>query len=80
MYVINWFVWKDGGMKIGNEEIIDMYLKLSGQCFLEVDEGICLFEYILFQQDVQYFVIVGQFSWVSCFLGMIELVILELVI
>lgn len=71
-YVINWPVWKDGGMKIGNEETTDMYLKSSGQRFLEADEGIRLFEHILSQQDAQHLVIAGQSSRVSRFLGMTE--------
>ncbi|MCY7972673.1 SDR family NAD(P)-dependent oxidoreductase [Bacillus spizizenii] len=71
-YVINWPVWKDGGMKIGNEETTDMYLKSSGQRFLEADEGIRLFEHILSQQDAQHLVMAGQSSRVSRFLGMTE--------
>ncbi|MCY8787193.1 SDR family NAD(P)-dependent oxidoreductase [Bacillus inaquosorum] len=71
-FVINWPVWKDGGMKIGDEETTDMYLKSSGQRFLEADEGIRMFEHILSQQDAQHLVIAGQPSRVSRFLGMTE--------
>ncbi|MEG7378239.1 SDR family NAD(P)-dependent oxidoreductase [Bacillus subtilis] len=71
-YVINWPVWKDGGMKIGDEETTELYLKSSGQRFLEADEGIRLFEHILSQQDAQHLVVAGQASRVSRFLGMTE--------
>ncbi|MEC1541502.1 polyketide synthase PksM [Bacillus subtilis] len=71
-FVINWPVWKDGGMKIGDEETTDMYLKSSGQRFLEAEEGIRMFEHILAQQDAQHLVIAGQPSRVSRFLGMTE--------
>lgn len=56
-FVINWPVWKDGGMKIGDEETTDMYLKSSGQRFLEAEEGIRMFEHILAQQDAQHLVV-----------------------
>lgn len=76
-FVINWPVWKDGGMKIGNEETTDMYLKSSGQRFLEAEEGIRIFEHILSQDDAQHLVIAGQSSRVSRFLRMTEPAIQE---
>ncbi|PAY12901.1 SDR family NAD(P)-dependent oxidoreductase [Bacillus sp. 7705b] len=71
-FVINWPVWKDGGMTIGNAETTEMYLKSSGQRFLEAEEGIRMFEHILSQQDAQHLIIAGQPSRVRRFLGMTE--------
>ncbi|MGY3837443.1 SDR family NAD(P)-dependent oxidoreductase [Bacillus atrophaeus] len=71
-FVINWPVWKDGGMAIGNAETTDMYLKSSGQRLLEADEGIGIFERILSQQDTQHLIIAGQPSRARRFLGLNE--------
>ncbi|KAA6474297.1 SDR family NAD(P)-dependent oxidoreductase [Bacillus swezeyi] len=71
-FVINWPVWKDGGMTIGDAETTEMYLKSSGQRFLEADEGIRMFDHILSQEDAQHLIIAGQPSRVRRFLGMTE--------
>ena len=71
-FVINWPVWRDGGMGIGDQETTEMYLKSSGQRFLEAEEGINLFERIVSQDKAQHLVLVGQRSRVQRFLGLEE--------
>lgn len=61
-FVINWPVWKNGGMAVGGEETTGMYLKSSGQRLLETDEGIELFERIISQDNTQCLVIAGERS------------------
>ncbi|WP_045926693.1 beta-ketoacyl reductase, partial [Bacillus siamensis] len=68
-FVINWPVWKNGGMAVGGEETTGMYLKSSGQRLLETDEGIELFERIISQDNTQYLVIAGKRSRAERFLG-----------
>jgi len=68
-FVINWPLWKDGGMAIGEQENTEMYLKTSGQRFLEVEEGVNMLEKILTQSNTQYLVMVGKRSRIYRFLG-----------
>ncbi|MCP6681311.1 SDR family NAD(P)-dependent oxidoreductase [Bacillus nakamurai] len=68
-FVINWPVWKNGGMGVGDEETTGMYLKSSGQRLLETEEGIDLFERIISQENAQYLVIAGKRSRAERFLG-----------
>jgi polyketide synthase PksN len=70
--VINWPIWKEGGMAIGNDENIKMLLQSSGQRFLEAGEGLALFDRILAQNKTQVLVAAGQPSRVHRFFGMIE--------
>jgi acyl transferase domain-containing protein/acyl carrier protein/SAM-dependent methyltransferase len=70
--VINWPLWKEGGMGFGNDENIKMYLKSSGQRILETAEGMAVFDRILGQNGIQYLIIVGQPSRVHRFLGLTE--------
>ena len=67
--VINWPLWKDGGMGFGEDQTTRMYLKSSGQRFLEAEEGVALFERLLFQPKTQHLVLVGQPSRVNRFLA-----------
>ncbi|MEH7663618.1 SDR family NAD(P)-dependent oxidoreductase, partial [Bacillus velezensis] len=68
-FVINWPVWKNGGMAVGGEETTGMYLKSSGQRLLETDEGIELFERVISQDNTQCLVIAGKRSRAERFLG-----------
>jgi polyketide synthase PksL len=45
--VINWPLWREGGMTIGDRQQTEMYLKSSGQRYLERDEGLRTWELIL---------------------------------
>ncbi|MCX8128558.1 MAG: SDR family NAD(P)-dependent oxidoreductase [Clostridia bacterium] len=67
--VINWPLWRDGGMSVGDEENTKMYLKSSGQNFLEASEGLDIFESLLTESKAQHLVLVGQPSRVKRFLG-----------
>ncbi|MCX7747899.1 MAG: SDR family NAD(P)-dependent oxidoreductase [Clostridia bacterium] len=67
---IQWPLWKDGGMKVGREEDSQMYLKTSGQRFLEAAEGIRMFEQLLLQDKAAYLVLAGQRDRVLRFLGL----------
>ncbi|MCX8131566.1 MAG: SDR family NAD(P)-dependent oxidoreductase [Clostridia bacterium] len=70
--VINWPLWRDGGMGLGNSENAKIYLNSSGQSFLEANEGMAVFERILSQNIEQQLVIVGQPGRVKSFLGLTE--------
>ncbi|GCF07149.1 SDR family NAD(P)-dependent oxidoreductase [Dictyobacter arantiisoli] len=70
--VINWPLWREGGMDIGDTEQTQMYLASSGQRFLESSEGLQLFEQLLSQPDLdtQYLVLAGQPARINHFLGL----------
>ncbi|SFM31993.1 thioester reductase domain-containing protein, partial [Pelosinus propionicus] len=70
--VINWPLWKDGGMGVGEEENSKLYLKSSGQRFLEEEEGTVMFDCILSQSTIQQLVLVGQPSRIKRFLGLTQ--------
>ncbi len=70
--VINWPLWKDGGMEVGEEENSKFYLKSSGQRFLEAEEGTLIFDSILSQNKTQQLVLVGQPSRIKRFLGLTQ--------
>jgi polyketide synthase PksN len=70
--VVNWPLWKDGGMGVGEDENTKMYLKSSGQRFLESEEGTTMFDRILSQTNTQHLVLVGQPSRVERFLGLTQ--------
>lgn len=70
-FVINWPVWREGGMNLSPEDS-KMYLKSSGQRFLEKEEGISIFKKILGQPKTQFFVIAGQKKKVHWFLKLYE--------
>ena len=59
-FVINWPLWKDGGMGFKDEEKTKMYLKSSGQRFLETEAGLDVFDRILSQTSTQHLILVGQ--------------------
>jgi polyketide synthase PksN len=70
--VINWPLWKDGGMGVGEEENSKLYLKSSGQRFLEAEEGVGIFHQLLAQTNTQHLVLVGDRSRVYRFLGLTQ--------
>ncbi|HEX2924729.1 MAG TPA: SDR family NAD(P)-dependent oxidoreductase, partial [Ruminiclostridium sp.] len=71
-FVINWPLWEEGGMGVGDEGNKRMYLKSSGQRTLETGEGLNLFEGVLAQEKTQQLVLVGQRSRIYRFLGLAE--------
>jgi polyketide synthase PksN len=68
--VINWPLWKEGGMGLKDEAVVKMYLKSSGQRFLETEEGLAVFNGILSQASPQCLVLAGQPDRVYRFLGL----------
>lgn len=68
--VINWPLWKEGGMGFQDQDNTEMYLKSSGQRLLETEEGLQVFERILSHSLPQHLVLVGQRSRVHRFLGL----------
>ncbi len=68
--VINWPLWKDGGMGFQDKANTELYLKSSGQRFLETEEGLHIFERLLSHDHPQHLVLVGQRSRVHRFLGL----------
>jgi polyketide synthase PksM len=58
--VINWPLWKEGGMAIGDRQQTDMYLKSSGQRYLERQEGLQIWEQILNTDVRQVLVLAGD--------------------
>nr|WP_142314886.1 SDR family NAD(P)-dependent oxidoreductase [Bacillus wiedmannii] len=69
-FVINWPMWKEGGMGAEDDKNSAIYLKSSGQRFLETNEGLQMFDRILSQNDTQHLILVGQKSRVENFLGL----------
>ncbi|OIB02943.1 mixed polyketide synthase/non-ribosomal peptide synthetase [Paenibacillus sp. LC231] len=68
--VINWPLWKEGGMGFQDQDNTEMYLKSSGQRLLETEEGLQVFERILSHSLSHHLVLVGQRSRVHRFLGL----------
>ncbi|AEI40435.1 SDR family NAD(P)-dependent oxidoreductase [Paenibacillus mucilaginosus] len=69
--VMNWPLWKDGGMGFTDESSTQMYLKSSGQRLLEAAEGMELLDRALSQpEDTQHLVLAGQRTRVVRFLGL----------
>lgn len=69
-FVINWPLWKAGGMHFEKKENTEAYFKTSGQRFLEVEEGLAIFDRILSQNRTQHLVMVGQPSRIERMLGL----------
>ncbi len=70
--IINWPLWKSEGMGFEDEEGSKMYLKSSGQKFLESEEGTAIFEKLLSQTRNQHLVMVGSRERVYRFLRIKE--------
>ncbi|NSL86223.1 SDR family NAD(P)-dependent oxidoreductase [Chitinophaga sp. Mgbs1] len=68
--VINWPLWREGGMQFDADDTTRMYLKSSGQRLLETPEGLAVFMKLLAQPRVQHLVIAGERDRVHRFLGL----------
>ena len=68
--VINWPLWKDGGMGVGDHKETQFYLKTSGQRYLETHEGLALFDRFLAGGGTQHLVLAGQPGRIQRFLGL----------
>nr|AEC04363.1 polyketide synthase [Chitinophaga sancti] len=58
--VINWPLWREGGMSLGESSSLDLYLKSSGQGYLESAMGLSVFESLLREGDVTRLVMYGD--------------------
>ncbi|MCP5003507.1 MAG: SDR family NAD(P)-dependent oxidoreductase, partial [Planctomycetes bacterium] len=67
--VINWPLWKEGGMGMGSDERSQFYLKTSGQKLLTKEQGLGIFDQILSSEAVQTLVLLGQPKRIERFLG-----------
>ncbi|MGN8845779.1 SDR family NAD(P)-dependent oxidoreductase, partial [Niallia sp. HCP3S3_B10] len=70
--VINWPLWKSEGMGFADEEGSKMYLKSSGQRFIESEEGTEIFEELLQQTNIQHLVMTGNKERIYKFLRLEE--------
>ncbi|WP_217998905.1 SDR family NAD(P)-dependent oxidoreductase [Paenibacillus pabuli] len=66
---INWPLWREGGMGAGEKNASSMYLKTSGQRFLEKDEGVALFQKMLNEPYAHQLVMAGNPERIHRFLG-----------
>ncbi|WP_024634604.1 SDR family NAD(P)-dependent oxidoreductase, partial [Paenibacillus sp. MAEPY1] len=66
---INWPLWREGGMGMGEKNASSMYLKTSGQRFLEKDEGVALFQKMLNEPYAHQLVMAGDPERIHRFLG-----------
>jgi acyl transferase domain-containing protein/thioesterase domain-containing protein/acyl carrier protein len=69
--VMNWPLWREGGMGEVGSERIEMYLKSSGQRYLEREEGVAAWEEALGKEAEQELVLAGQAGRVEGFLSRI---------
>ena len=67
--VVNWPLWREGGMGF-DADMTTMYLRSSGQDYLESADGLALFERLLAQDATQHLVVVGKPARVGRFLGL----------
>ncbi|MEM7125456.1 MAG: SDR family NAD(P)-dependent oxidoreductase [Chloroflexota bacterium] len=68
---INWPLWREGGMKLSLQGE-RLYLQSSGQSYLDVEDGIRLFEQSLKLDQDQVIIFVGQTQRIRQFLGLEE--------
>ncbi|MCX7289787.1 type I polyketide synthase, partial [Janthinobacterium sp.] len=58
--VINWPLWREGGMRLGDQQGTQLYLGSTGQRLLETEEGLAAFERLLSQRASQCLVMAGD--------------------
>ncbi|WP_096716360.1 SDR family NAD(P)-dependent oxidoreductase [Paraburkholderia acidicola] len=67
---IEWPLWRDGGMGVGDDERTAFYLKTSGQRLLERAAGLAVFERLLAGAPSRVLVLVGERERLHGFLGL----------
>lgn len=67
--VINWPLWREGGMTVGDEEQTRMYLKSSGHRYLEREEGLRIWEQVLDSGIQQVLLFAGDTTRITRSLG-----------
>ncbi|OMF27826.1 SDR family NAD(P)-dependent oxidoreductase [Paenibacillus sp. FSL H8-0259] len=66
---VGWPLWRDGGMGFSEEEQSGMYLKASGQRYLEAEEGLAVFSDLISRAGGRYLVLAGDSRRIGRFLG-----------
>ncbi|WP_025701963.1 SDR family NAD(P)-dependent oxidoreductase, partial [Paenibacillus forsythiae] len=69
---ILWPLWKNGGMKVGEDGETKLYLSASGQRELREEEGVALFENLLGQKQSSQMVLAGKRGKVYRLLGLTQ--------
>lgn len=69
-YAINWPVWKNGGMRVGDADATKLYLKTSGQRLLENQDGTDIFDRVIAQDKTQCAVFFGRPRRIQELLGL----------
>ena len=69
---IQWPLWRDGGMGKEDRTQTELYLRSSGQAFLDTDEGLALFDQLLASREPACLALKGQPERVHRFLGLAE--------
>lgn len=59
-YVVNWPIWKEGGMHVGNTEMESQMLKASGLSYLETQDALRCLETVLGQDECQTIILSGE--------------------
>lgn len=72
VYVINWSLWKDGGMAVADRDSCEMYLKSCGQAYVDTPTGTKLFETILNNGQHEAAVMIGKESRINSYLAMAQ--------
>ncbi|MBW8688278.1 SDR family NAD(P)-dependent oxidoreductase [Chitinophaga rhizophila] len=67
--VINWPLWRDGGMHLSGDASTELYLQTSGQRLLESAEGLLMFDRLLAAGEGQYLVLAGDLKRLEQFTG-----------
>lgn len=70
-FCVNWPLWRNGGMSFGSKDD-NVYLSKSGQCYLEGNDGLEIFEEVLLQSESQYLVMKGNKEKIYQMLGLDE--------
>ena len=66
--VVNWPMWREGGMGRDEEELMNVYLESSGQRYLESREGVELWGCLLGARENELLVMAGRRSRIERFL------------
>ncbi|MCZ8521617.1 SDR family NAD(P)-dependent oxidoreductase [Paenibacillus caseinilyticus] len=69
---LNWPLWRDGGMGFEDSDQGELYLKASGQRYLEKEEGLALFDTLMEGLGEQYLILAGDRVRVERFLGLAD--------
>jgi polyketide synthase PksN len=66
---IDWPLWRDGGMSVGDDQMTELYLRSTGQRALEIEEAMQLFEKLLADPRPVHLVMAGDPARIERLLG-----------